>query len=140
MKRRIRPKAGEDSDRGILDELARVEAAVAALAELVDGKDGVIARDVAANSIQRLSEIKRAIRLCTLQRSEARPIADFIKVRSDVIERLRVTPEEDQDGSEGNFEQQANWLNSNHRKSYARESQPGYAITSPRSAGDCCLA
>jgi len=125
----------------ILEELARVEAELAALAELAAAKDRVIARNLAADSIERLAGIKRTLRLSMHQRSEARPISDFIKVRADVIEQLRDMPQQDQDRADPDCEQSIAWPSSNpDRASSAREWQSGYSINSLQTANECSVA
>ena len=132
---------GANEDFRILDELARIEAELAALAELADAKDRVIARDLAADSIERLEGIQREIRLSMRQRSEARPISDYIKVRADVIEQLRVTSPHNQDRDEQDREQTIAWPSSKpDRTPCAREREPGYAISSLQSAGEYSVA
>ncbi len=135
-------RADQDPDVRILDELARIEAELAALAELADAKDRVIARDLAADSIERLAGIKRTLRLSMRQRSEAHPISDFIKVRADVIEQLRDTsPNRNQDREEPDCEQPISWPSSKPDRTFcAREWQPGYAITSLQTANQCSVA
>ena len=133
--------ADRNSEVGILEQLARVEAELAVLAELAAAKDRVIARDLATDSIERLAGIKRALRLSMRQRSEARPISDFIRVRADVIELLRDVPQRDQDRADPDRKQPAAWPSSNpHRASCAREWQPGYAINSLPTADACGVA
>lgn len=133
--------ADQKSDVRVLDELARIEAGLAALAELAGAKDRAIARDLAADSIERLTGIKRAIRLSMRQRSEARPISDFIKVRADVLEQLRVTSPHSQDREEQDCEQPISWSNSKpDRTSCAREWQPGYVIGCLQIADECDVA
>ncbi len=149
-------EADQNSDFRILDELARIEAELAALAELAAAKDRVIARDLAADSIARLAGIKREICLSRRQRSEARPISDFIKVRADVIEQLRVTSPEngvfdngdfdngnrdDQECEEQDRGQTISWPSSDpDRASCAREWQSDYAISSLQTAGEYSVA
>ncbi len=133
--------AQQDSQVRILEQLARIEAELAALAELAAAKDRVIARNLAADSIERLAGIKRTLRLSGRQRSEARPISDFIKVRADVIERLRDVPQRDQDRADPDREQSIAWPSSHpDRASCAREWQPGYAINSLPTADACSVA
>ena len=133
--------ADPDSQARILEQLARIEAELAALAELAAAKDRVIARNLAADSIERLAGIKRTLRLSMRQRSAARPISDFIKVRADVIERLRDVPQREQNRADPDCEQPIAWPSSNpDRASCAREWQPGYAINSTQTARACSVA
>ncbi|MGI9474325.1 MAG: carbon storage regulator [Rubripirellula sp.] len=70
----------------LIDDLLKLEAEVAAMAELVSSKDRGLARQVAAVSIERLAALRRAVRLAE-RRGQARPIADFIKARGELLEQ-----------------------------------------------------
>ena len=68
------------------DELAKLEAEVAAMAGLVASRDRGLARQMAAISIERLSGLRRAIRF-SMQRGEVRPIADYLQLRGELLEQ-----------------------------------------------------
>lgn len=133
----------ESADVGILEQLARIESELAALVELADANKCLIARDLAADSMERFSLIRRSLGLSVRQKSDARPISDFIKVRADVIEQLRVTTShsDSQDCAEQDREPTIAWQSSQlDRASCARECQPGYAVRPLRTTGECSVA
>lgn len=68
------------------DELAKLEAEVAAMAGLVASRDRGLARQMAAISIERLRGLRRAIRF-SMQRGEVRPIADYLQLRGELLEQ-----------------------------------------------------
>jgi carbon storage regulator len=70
--------------REVVDELCRIEAEMAALAELASPKDRQIARRVAAESIERIAGMKRTIRIASRSQTE-RPLSEFLKSRADLI-------------------------------------------------------
>jgi len=78
------------ADQQVLDEIARVEAELAALAELADAKDRLVARRVAADSIERLEGVKRSIRLGMRGQGEVRPLSDFLKCRTNLLEKAPI--------------------------------------------------
>lgn len=80
--------AAVEYDR-IRDELVSVQAELAALAELADADSGSTAQRMAADSIERIDSILGSLRTATRERSEPRPISDFVKVRAEVLEDLR---------------------------------------------------
>ena len=65
----------------ILEDLARAQAEIAALAELVPGRDRLVARQVAAEAVERLTAIERTVRFVRRQTSE-QPISSFLGSRS----------------------------------------------------------
>lgn len=69
-----------DFPRRMRDDLLKLEAEVAAMAELVATKDRELARQVAAVSIERSASLRRAIGAAE-RSGQARPIADFMKAR-----------------------------------------------------------
>jgi carbon storage regulator len=72
------------------EELRRVEAELATLAELADSAEMSLARQIAAESIRRLQGIRRALHLAACEApTVARPIAEFVRVRTEVLDRLR---------------------------------------------------
>lgn len=79
----------EESQR-IGNELMRMETEIATLATLSASSDRQQASQIAADSIQRLRGIKRSLRMMMSPKSEqAQPIAELVKVRSDVLQQLR---------------------------------------------------
>jgi len=126
---------GLESQR-VFDELARIEAELAALAELADAKDRQVARQIATDSIERLAGIKRSLRFTTYQRSEARPISDFVKVRSDVLEHLRRDPQD-----ESKCEEAITWSSAGgDRSRCVRQAPSGYAVVPASTAVTCSVA
>ncbi len=69
----------------LLEELTRVEAELAALAEMTLPCDRGLARDLASESIDRLERVKREIRLSSAQSGSARPIAEFLRSRAEAL-------------------------------------------------------
>jgi carbon storage regulator CsrA len=69
-------------DQPILDELARVEAELAALAELAGPKDRLASRRIAADSIERLEAVKRSIHLGMCGQGDVRHVSDFLRYRT----------------------------------------------------------
>jgi carbon storage regulator CsrA len=67
-----------DSSTQVLEELARVESEVAALAELAGPKDRVIANTIASDAIARLQAVERTVRLTARTRVSERPISEFL--------------------------------------------------------------
>jgi carbon storage regulator CsrA len=117
----------------IFDDVAHIEGELAALAELADPKDRAIARQVAADSIQRLTSIRRTLRMAMHQRCGTRPISDFVKVRSEVLEHLRGDPQDDSES-----EHAAKWPRSqSERTSCVHQAPSGYAIVPPAPARSC---
>ncbi|MDG2223754.1 MAG: carbon storage regulator [Rubripirellula sp.] len=78
----------EEASR-VLDELTRLEAELSAVAELAEPRSRGIAQRVTADAIQRIEGISRSVRLLIRQPPESQPIADLMKVRTDVLDRLR---------------------------------------------------
>ncbi|MFK8113517.1 MAG: carbon storage regulator [Rubripirellula sp.] len=72
-----RPKE-PDLSAQVLEELARIESELAALAELASPKERKVARTVAADAIARLEGIERTVRM-SRPRHHERPIAEFVK-------------------------------------------------------------
>lgn len=70
--------------RDVVDELSRIEAEMAALAELASPQDRVVARRVAAESIERIESMKRVVRLASRTQAE-RPLSEFMKTRADLV-------------------------------------------------------
>lgn len=119
----------------VLNELSTVEARLAALSEFADANGSRCAGEIAADSMERLGRVKRALGRSHRQQSKARPIADFIKVRADVIDQLRSTPDnvnaDSQSSEEPICQGTIRWPGTSHdRSSCAREKQLGYAINS----------
>ncbi len=71
----------------ILEDLARVQAEIAALAELVPDRDRLVARQVAAEAVERLTAIERTVRFVRRQTSE-QPIGAFVGSRSRALQQL----------------------------------------------------
>lgn len=88
---------GDLSDQRLLEQLAHLERELAALAELADSKDRPLAQQIASESIQRVTGIRRTLRWSSGRSNEAKPIAEFVRVRSDVLNYLRDDPCEDAD-------------------------------------------
>ncbi|MCP4891228.1 MAG: hypothetical protein GY904_32120, partial [Planctomycetaceae bacterium] len=65
------------------------EAELSAVAELAEPRSRGIAQRVTADAIQRIEGISRSVRLLIRQPPESQPIADLMKVRTDVLDRLR---------------------------------------------------
>lgn len=69
-----------DFSAQILEELSRIEAELAALAELADPKDRPVARSVASDAIARLVGVERAIRMTAKTRPMGEsPISDYVQ-------------------------------------------------------------
>ncbi|MEM8666215.1 MAG: carbon storage regulator [Planctomycetota bacterium] len=90
------PRCSESSDlftraeaNRVLDELVRLEAEVSALAELVDADNREIGQSVANNALQRIEGIGRSVKMKLRQRAELQPIADLVRIRAEVLDRLR---------------------------------------------------
>ena len=109
----------------IRDQLSRVDAELAALAELADEKNLSIARRVAADSIGRLESIRRSLSVAVGESpAEARPIGDFVQVRTEVLEQLRQqqTPKQPLQPDES-----ISWPDTGDRPTCVRQSSVGYA-------------
>ncbi|TWU56921.1 carbon storage regulator [Rubripirellula tenax] len=63
--------------------LAEIEARIAALAELADPKHRTVARQVAADAISRLGELRKS------SPASPTPLADFVAIRTEVLDELR---------------------------------------------------
>ena len=74
-------------ERSIFDDLVRIEAELAALAELADPTDRPAVHRVAAESIERLEGVRRSIRIKMHQQDGVRPISDFMTRRTDLLEQ-----------------------------------------------------
>ena len=124
--------------RRLREELSRVEAELAALAELAAEKDTSVARQVAAESISRLEGIRRSLLAIIRERqTEARPIAEFVKVRAEVLDQLR----RQQSGKlQTETGETSSWPNRNSdRQTCVRQSHAGYAVES-KFAPTCTVA
>ncbi|MCP4889181.1 MAG: hypothetical protein GY904_21530 [Planctomycetaceae bacterium] len=73
----------------VLGELTRLEAELSAVAELAEPRNRGIAQRVTADAIQRIEGISRSVRLSIRHPSESQSIADLVKVRTEVLDRLR---------------------------------------------------
>ena len=73
----------------MLDELTRLEAELSAIAELAEPRSRGIAQRVTTDAIQRIEGISRSVRLSLRHPPEMQPIADLVKVRTEVLDRLR---------------------------------------------------
>ena len=128
-------RVGEEENRRILDELVRVEAELAALAELADSKDRVVARQLAADSIARLEGIRCSLRMVTRQRSGPRPINDFVEVRAEVLQDLRKRHA----GRES--ERPVSWpIAGPDQSDCVRQQRSEYVIGAPPAAEEYCVA
>lgn len=78
------PSKLEDFPQRMMDDLLKLEAEVAAMAELVATKDRELARQVATVSIERSASLRRAIGAAQ-RNGQARPIAEFMKARGKVL-------------------------------------------------------
>ncbi|MGB0597747.1 MAG: carbon storage regulator [Rubripirellula sp.] len=78
-----------DEASRVLGELTRLEAELSAVAELAEPRNRGIAQRVTADAIQRIEGISRSVRLSIRHPSESQPIADLVKVRTEVLDRLR---------------------------------------------------
>jgi carbon storage regulator CsrA len=129
------------ADQHLLEHLAHIEGELAALAELADPKDRLLAQQLASDSIQRLAGIRRTLRFAARRGneaqlgSEAQPIANFVRVRSDVLECLR-DDQEDEAESEHSLELKAS---EDQQTSCVRQSHSSYAIM-PASPARSCVA
>lgn len=135
--------SGPESDDGpdVLEELARVEAEVAALAELVETKDRAAAHEVAGNAIERLDRIKLSLGDTCRQRPGARPISEFIKVRADVIDQLKVSTRGVSEDGDPNRRSSDQWSESDFDKtSCVRERSRNYALGPPQAARQYSVA
>jgi carbon storage regulator CsrA len=121
----------------IRDELTRVEAELAALAELVGGKDQPMACRIAADSIKRLDGLKRSLQVTVRQpRTEALPIAELVKVRTDVLEQLR-----EQQMSQSPRKESVAWSDSEVGKpNCVRQSPTNYSVVSSPLEHECSVA
>lgn len=82
-------REGTAADRQVLDELARIEAELAALAELAAANDRPAAHRIAADASERVEGIKRSIRHGMRGQSDARPISEFLQWRADLREQAQ---------------------------------------------------
>lgn len=78
-----------DEASRVLGELTRLEAELSAVAELAEPRNRGIAQRVTADAIARIEGISRSVRLSIRHPSESQPIADLVKVRTEVLDRLR---------------------------------------------------
>jgi carbon storage regulator len=80
-----------DAD-SLLDDLLRVQAEIAVLAELVPDAEQMVARQVALEASERLSSIERAVRFLRNDVGE-RPIGSFIEAHSNLLGESPVVDE-----------------------------------------------
>ena len=73
----------------VLKQLVRLEAELSAVAELAEPSNRDIAQRVATDAIQRIEGISRSVRISLRQRAAVQPIADLVKIRTEVLNRLR---------------------------------------------------
>lgn len=120
----------DDLPRRMTDDLLKLEAEVAAMAELVATKDRELARQVAAVSIERSASLRRAI--CAAERSgQARPIADFMKARSMVLESEADINERASDPTRETVKDSNHWEGLAHVNGKSvRQSCSGYIVES----------
>lgn len=71
----------------ILEDLARVHAEISAMAELVSEQDRLVARQIAAEAVERLTAIERTVRFASRHAAE-QPIATFVDSRSRALQQM----------------------------------------------------
>jgi len=74
-------------DESILEDLARIQAEIMALMELVGVEEQLVARQVASEAVERLTAIKRTVRSVRRQSSE-QPIGSFMDSRSRALQQM----------------------------------------------------
>ncbi len=116
-----RPTDRQLKDERMMVELVRLQTELVALAELSGEHDRGEASRIAGEAIERLGGIKRSLRLGSTE--VVQPIAEFVTVRSDVIERLRL--------EQGEHAQSTDCV---------RQSSAGYAVLSASALAGCGVA
>lgn len=93
----------------ILEDLARAQAEIVALTELVPLKERLVARQVAAEAVERLTAIERTVRFVRRQTSE-QPIGNFIGSRTRDLQQVH--PEDGNQVDNPSADEAPSWCDS----------------------------
>lgn len=118
----------------ILEDLARVQAEISAMAELVSDQDRLVARQIAAEALERLAAIERTVRFVGRRASE-QPIAAFVGSRSRELQQLHAD-EPVAAESQSEFESRSRNDRCDHPARLIRESNSSFRIE----ASHCTLS
>lgn len=89
------PGLSSEEIQRVLDELVRLETVVSTVVELAEPSNRGKAQLMAAEAMEKIDEISRSVRV-GLRRRAVQPIADLVRIRTEVLNRLRARKEDPQ--------------------------------------------